>query len=121
MRDWWFGNKEFPVTGFNPVSSFLHSPAGMNRGIPGHTYLSPLCDSGLEPLVLTQRPVRSKLKNQFGNKCSPWHGRVDFPDYTQQCRVSGILSVARVWGWGGRMGVVEKGVDPWQAIGKGSL
>lgn len=46
-----------------------------------------------------------------------------FPDYTQQTavQVPGIQSVAIMWGWGGRVGAVEKGADPWQAIGKGSL
>lgn len=46
-----------------------------------------------------------------------------FPDYTQQAavQVPRIQSVASIWGWGGRVGAVEKGVDPRQAIGKGSL
>lgn len=116
MPDWQFGNEEFQVTSFNPISSFLNSPTGTNRGIPSQTCLRPLClcphDTGLMSPVLTQRPMRSQFQNQFGNKCSLWHWRVDFPDYTQQTAVQGSRNL---WpACGQRVGVGWKDGGCWE-------
>lgn len=104
MPDWQFGNKEFRVTGFNSISSFLHSRQERTEAFQ----VSPLClcpqDSGLESPVLTQRPMRSQFENQFGNKCSLWHGRVNSP--TTHSRLQRRFQGSSLWpacgvGWKG--------------------